>query len=95
MPDTRRWYFYLVRCSDGSLYAGITLDPEKRTKQHNAGKGAKYTAQRRPVILTYYEECTNKSIARKRELQVKAWRSEKKEWLIRGFPSTSLSTSSG
>lgn len=47
------WHVYLVRCSDGSLYCGITRDLEKRLAQHNGRKpgGARYTRSRRPVNL--------------------------------------------
>jgi predicted GNAT superfamily acetyltransferase len=45
------WFMYVVECRDSSLYTGITLDIERRVKQHNAGKGAAYTAARRPVRL--------------------------------------------
>ena len=86
MPDSRRWHFYLLRCSDGSLYTGIALDPEERTREHNAGRGADYTARRRPVKLVYAEMHASKSAARRREMQVKGWRVDKKERLIRGGP---------
>ena len=88
MPDTRCWHLYIVRCSDGSLYTGIALDPNERVRLHNQGQGADYTARRRPVVLVYSEAHPSKSAARRRELQVKAWRAEKKEELVRGFPST-------
>lgn len=45
------WTLYLVRCSDNSLYCGITNDLINRLKDHNSGKGAKYTRSRRPVVL--------------------------------------------
>lgn len=45
------WYMYVIECCDGSLYTGVTLDIERRIKQHNNGKGAAYTAARRPVVL--------------------------------------------
>ncbi|MFQ6133349.1 MAG: GIY-YIG nuclease family protein, partial [Armatimonadota bacterium] len=70
MRDSRPWHFYLVRCADGSLYAGIALDPEKRAQLHNAGKGADYTARRRPVSLAYTQPHASKSAARSREMQV-------------------------
>jgi len=88
MADGRCWHFYMVRCSDGSLYAGIALDPEERVGVHNQGQGADYTARRRPVVLVYSEPHASKSAARRRELQVKAWGRQKKERLVRGFPST-------
>ena len=49
------WYVYLMRCSDDTLYCGMTDDIEKRLKAHNSGKGAKYTRARLPVELTYGE----------------------------------------
>lgn len=53
-------YTYIVRCSDGSLYTGWTNDLKKRIKDHNEGRGAKYTRSRRPVVLAYYEEFATK-----------------------------------
>jgi putative endonuclease len=85
MPDTRPWYFYILRCRDNSLYAGIALDPKKRLEEHNAGQGANFTARRRPVSLVYYEKHSSMASARKRENQVKGWRIEKKEQLLAGF----------
>ena len=47
---TELWYLYVVKCSDNTLYAGITTDPKRRLKEHNeSNKGAKYTRSRRPV----------------------------------------------
>ena len=80
------WYFYIVRCSDNSLYSGITNDIQSRVKAHNSGKGAKYTAFKRPVKLVYSEKHKNISDAKKREEQVKGWSKEKKEEFIMGFP---------
>jgi predicted GIY-YIG superfamily endonuclease len=76
------WYFYIVRCSDNSLYCGISNDLVKRIEKHNSGKGAKYTASKRPVKLVYQELCDDISAAKKREAQVKSWPKEKKEALI-------------
>ncbi len=45
------WSVYLIRCSDGSLYCGVTTDIKNRMQAHNLGKGAKYTRGRRPVSL--------------------------------------------
>ena len=47
----RTWFIYLVECADGTLYTGITVDPPRRVKQHNAGHGARYTRARSPVHL--------------------------------------------
>lgn len=76
------WYVYIVECSDGSLYTGISDDVEKRVLVHNAGKGAKYTRGRRPVKLVYFEGCATKSEALKREMVIKKLRREKKNELI-------------
>ena len=78
-------YFYLARCSDGSLYAGYTNNIQKREKTHNAGKGAKYTAGRKPVKIIYWEGFETKSDAMRREIEVKKWNRIKKEKLIEGF----------
>lgn len=49
--EVRRWYLYVVQCTDGTLYTGITVDVCRRIRQHNQGHGAAYTAARRPVVL--------------------------------------------
>jgi len=77
-----KWYLYLLRCRDGSLYCGITTDVEKRLEQHRSGKGAKYTRGRGPLELVYTEECAYHSAALKRELTVKALPREEKLKLI-------------
>ena len=64
-------YTYIVKCSDGSLYTGWTNTLEKRIKDHNAGRGAKYTTARRPVVLVYKEEFPTKQEAMKREWEIK------------------------
>jgi putative endonuclease len=45
------WFFYALRCADDTLYAGVTTDLARRVAEHNAGRGARYTAGRRPVRL--------------------------------------------
>lgn len=82
----QEWFFYIVRCNDGSLYSGITNDLDRRIKAHNGKKGAKYTAYRLPVRLVYSEKHKSISEARKREGQIKGWGKEKKEAFINGFP---------
>lgn len=78
-------YTYIVRCSDDSLYTGWTNDLEKRMKDHNDGRGAKYTKPRRPVILAYYEEFSTKEEAMRREWEIKQMtRREKLRLLERG-----------
>lgn len=75
-------YCYIVECCDGSYYTGWAVDVERRVKVHNAGRGAKYTAIRRPVRLVYFEELPNRSAAQKRELAIKRLPRKKKAALI-------------
>ena len=78
-----KWYLYILRCGDGSLYTGITTDVEARLETHRSGKGAKYTRGRGPLELVYREECEDHSQALKRELAVKAMSREEKQKLIK------------
>lgn len=79
-----KWYVYLLRCSDGTLYCGITNDVEKRFKVHNSGRGAKYTRSRLPVRVVYKEEVSDKSAALKREYAIKKLSKVQKEKMILG-----------
>lgn len=79
-----RHFFYFARCRDGSFYAGYTIDVSKREEAHNSGKGAKYTAGRRPIEIIYFEEFSTKSAALRREIEVKKWTRAEKLKLIRG-----------
>ena len=73
---------YIVRCHDGTLYTGYTVDVTKRLATHNTGQGAKYTRARLPVRLIYTETCATKSEALKREYAIKQLTRTKKEQLI-------------
>ncbi|MGM0410566.1 MAG: GIY-YIG nuclease family protein [Bacillota bacterium] len=64
-------YVYILSCSDNSLYTGYTTDLERRVNEHNEGKGAKYTRGRTPVELVYHEKKKSKSLAMKREYEIK------------------------
>ena len=77
-------YTYIVRCRDGSLYTGWTVDLEERLQAHNAGFGAKYTRSRRPVSLVYYETYETKTEAMKREYAIKQLSRQEKLKLIDG-----------
>jgi putative endonuclease len=76
------WHLYIVRCRKGELYTGVTGNLGQRIKDHNRGKGCKYTAYRRPVVLVYSEPFPERSSAQKREAQIKGWTRSKKEMLI-------------
>jgi putative endonuclease len=65
------WFVYLAECADGSIYTGISNNVEARILAHNAGKGAKYTKSRRPVILKAFWQYDNKSEATKAEIAFK------------------------
>ena len=74
-------FVYIVRCADGTLYTGYARDPQARVKVHNAGRGARYTSGRRPVVLVYAERCRSLSAALKREHELKRCSRARKEQL--------------
>ena len=78
------WAVYILRCRDGKLYTGISTNLDQRIKDHNRGKGCRYTAYRRPVTLVYSEPHPDRSSAMKREVQIKRWPRKKKKSLIDG-----------
>ncbi len=80
------WVCYILQCSDGTLYTGITNDLEKRFATHNAGTAAKYTRARGPVKLVFVESCADKSAALKREMEIKGLMRAEKLKLIRLTP---------
>jgi putative endonuclease len=78
------YYLYILKCADQTLYTGITVDLERRTKEHNQSKlGAKYTKARRPVVLVYSKKYRNRSAASKAESKLKQLSREKKLELVR------------
>tara|TARA_R110002072_G_scaffold5447_3_gene35041 strand:- start:45 stop:302 length:258 start_codon:yes stop_codon:yes gene_type:complete len=76
------WFVYILKCGDDTLYTGITTDIPRRLSVHESGKGAKYTKGRGPLALVYQEECSNRSMASKREIEIKALPRSDKEILI-------------
>ncbi|MEO8276968.1 MAG: GIY-YIG nuclease family protein [Thermoanaerobaculia bacterium] len=62
----------MLRCRDGSLYAGATVDLEKRLREHSAGRGARYTRARRPVVLVWSKPMPCWSDALREEARIKA-----------------------
>ena len=73
---------YIVECADGTFYTGWALDPEKRLRVHNSGRGARYTSMRRPVRLVYVEPQPDRISAMKRERAIKKLPRQKKLALI-------------
>jgi predicted GIY-YIG superfamily endonuclease len=80
---TSSWSVYLLRCADGTIYAGSTTDVEARARAHNDGHGARYTSGRRPVAVAYQERCGSRSAALRREHALKRLTRTEKEALIR------------
>ncbi|MCR4348098.1 MAG: GIY-YIG nuclease family protein [Sulfuricaulis sp.] len=79
------WFVYIIECSDGSFYTGITNDLERRQQQHNEGTASRYTRSRRPVTLRYQEVCESRSQALIRECSLRLLsRKEKEELVNRG-----------
>jgi len=78
------WFVYILKCADGSLYAGITTNLVRRLEEHNRdnGMGARYTRVRRPVKLVYHETCASRSEAARREIAIKRLRRSEKQALI-------------
>ena len=85
MGETENGFFvYILRCVDGTYYVGSTTDVAARVAAHNAGRGPRFTACRRPVMLVYSDPFDTIDQARQREIQIKKWSRGKKEALIAG-----------
>ena len=80
-----KWFLYILKCRDASLYTGITKDIERRLKMHSEGKGARYTRARLPVEMVYQETCRTRTEALVRECAVKALPKPRKLALIEQF----------
>lgn len=78
----KKWFVYILRCGDGSLYCGMTDDVLRRLETHRAGKGAKYTRGRGPLELVYSEACESYSAALRREYAIKKLKRPEKLRLI-------------
>jgi len=76
------FFCYILECADGSFYTGWTTDPQRRTRQHNSGRGARYTRAHRPVRLAYVESLPDRSSAMKREHAIKRMSRLAKEKLV-------------
>ena len=85
VPKAKRkpkWFVYVLRCGDGTLYTGVTTDPDRRLAQHNAGTASKYTRSRRPVAMAYREPAKSHGAALRREVAIKKLSRSAKEELI-------------
>jgi putative endonuclease len=79
------WFCYILLCGDGSLYVGMTNDVVGRVEKHNRGLGAEFAKRRRPVKLIWSQECLDRTVARKREVELKGWSRKKKLQLVAGI----------
>ena len=82
---SNKFFTYIARCSDGSLYTGITNNIKSREERNNQGVESKYTRGRLPLEIIYFETYKTRSEAAKREIQLKGWTRQKKENLIKGI----------
>jgi putative endonuclease len=78
----RTWFCYMVKCSDGAFYVGISNDVVERVEEHNRGFGPKFTKARRPVELIWSQSFPDIFAARRREIELKGWSRAKKLRLI-------------
>lgn len=78
------WYLYLIRCSDGSLYTGISTDVERRFAAHQANRGARRLRGRGPLELVFTQPLGDRSLALRVEHRIKRWSRADKERLLRG-----------
>lgn len=76
------WHVYILQCADGTLYTGIARDPCARLQQHSAGKGAKYTRSRLPLVLVYRECSGSRGDALRREAEIKRLSRQEKHKLV-------------
>jgi putative endonuclease len=72
------YYLYLLRCSDDTIYTGITTDLVRRLAEHQSGAGARYTRAKGAAEILYSEEHADRSAASKREAEIKRWPRKKK-----------------
>lgn len=91
------WTVYMVRCADGSLYTGISVEVTRRVAEHNSNDqlGARYTRTRRPVELVYSEPVSSRSAASRREREIKRLPRQKKEALLLASPPLQLAPAAG
>lgn len=78
-----RWFVYIIRCLNGNLYTGSTNHLIRRWHKHKKGEGAKYLRSNKPKAVVYVEEYSDRSMACKREYEIKQLPKEKKELLVR------------
>ncbi|HEY2767388.1 MAG TPA: GIY-YIG nuclease family protein [Solirubrobacteraceae bacterium] len=80
-------WVYMLRCGDGSLYTGWTIDLERRVARHRSGKASRYTASRLPVELALVLQMADRTAARREEARIKRLDRAGKLALIDGMAS--------
>ena len=83
-PQVKKWHVYILRCRNSSFYTGMTGDLSRRVKEHNAGRGGRYTASFGPVELVWKQACRSRSSAMKKEARIKRLPRKRKECLVEG-----------
>ncbi len=89
------WFVYILRCADDSLYTGITTELDRRIAEHNDKNkklGARYTRSRQPVTLIYHETFESRSLASKREAEIKRLKRKQKLLLLASSKATIQTT---
>ncbi len=82
-----KFFVYLAKCNDNSLYTGITNNFVERENRHNNGVGSNYTRKHLPVQIVYTEQFDTRKEAAKREKQIKGWSKKKKiNLILHGHP---------
>ncbi|MBN2093884.1 MAG: GIY-YIG nuclease family protein [Candidatus Zambryskibacteria bacterium] len=79
------YFVYIIKNSVGKLYVGVTDNPQQRLKEHNSKRSAQYTSRIPTYKIVFLEEYPSMSAARKREIQIKKWRRDKKEILVERY----------
>ncbi|HRY60075.1 MAG TPA: GIY-YIG nuclease family protein [Patescibacteria group bacterium] len=76
------YFLYILLCKNNKLYTGIAVDVEKRFELHKSGKGAKYTQRNKPIKVVYTQKFKTRSMALKREAEIKSMKKQEKEGLV-------------
>ncbi len=84
-PGVRDWWVYMVRAENGHLYTGISIDPERRFREHLRGKGARFFNRSPASALVWWQRCSGQGDALRQELSIKALSKLAKERLISDF----------
>jgi len=79
------YFVYMIGNADGKLYVGVSQNPDARLRHHNSDRGSRFTKSSQSFNTVFTEEYATLAKARKREVQIKKWRRDKKEMLMRRY----------